>query len=113
MNETPREFKGDGSTDVAVGDRLGKVTLLFPQATDWVAMDPSNAVQIGKAMIDAAVQCGARVTIQAPRQPVPHGLRERMVNRTVMMLRNKREGPEKDNILAQRIVDTVLNIIDL
>ena len=69
--------------------------------------------QLSKAMIDAAVKCGANVSIQAPPPKVPKLVRERMIARAHMILRNKRESAENDAVMSERIVDTLLNILAL
>jgi len=110
---TEHQPEGNGCTEIAVGNRDGQVTLLFQYPMNWIALDPTNAAYVGKAIIDAAVDCGARVEIKTPPPQIPNALRERMINRCVMLLRNKREAPEKDGILAQRIVETLLNMVNL
>lgn len=113
INGSDEPLIGDGATHIAVGDHQGKVILRFPISAAWMDLEPGTAVEVAKRMINAAVTCGARISIQAPRQKVHEATRERMIARTVMMLRNKRESPERDSVLAQRIVDTCLNILDL
>ncbi len=108
-----RLLTGDGKTDLAIGDMHGKVTMVFPQPREWVALDPSNAVAIAGALVDAAVKLGARVTVKTEAPKVPKAIRQRMEARCLMMLRNKRESTERDDVLAQRLVDTLLNMLDL
>jgi len=104
---------GDGNTTAAIGTRDGKVIMQFPIPKQWLAMDPQNAVLIAKAIIDAAVDLGLDVRIQAPKPQVSDGLRLRMETRCLMVLNNKREHTEKTPILARRIVDTILNMLEL
>lgn len=104
---------GRGATTVAVGDQKGQVVLQFPGSIEWCALDPVTAAHVGKAIIDAAVKCGANVQIQAEKPKVPNALRERMIARCHMILRNKRESAENDAVMAQRIVETLLNILGL
>lgn len=104
---------GDGSTQIAVGDRDGKVILQFPTPIQWAALDPPNAVGIAKAMIDASVVCGLDVQITTPKRQVSEGEKLRMEVRTVMLLKNKRESKEKDEMLAKRIVENLLNMLEL
>lgn len=113
MNGSAEAVAGRGTTTLAVGDRSGNVVLSFPHEVGFVALDPSTAVQVAKSMIDAAVKCGANVEIQAPKPQVPKAVRERMINRGVMILKNKRDSAENESILATRIVDTLLNILQL
>jgi len=107
------ELKGDGGTHIAVGDRQGKIILQFPHPVEWIALDPQTGVAVAKSMIDAAVNCGLRVEIKAPKPEVTEGQRVRMETRCLMILKNKREHTEKDPVLARRLVDTILNILDL
>jgi len=113
MNGSAEAVAGRGATTLAVGDRNGNVVLSFPHEVGFVALDPTTAVQVGKSMIDAAVKCGANVSIQAPRPEIPKSYRERAINRVVMLLRNKRDSAESDNIFSTRIVDTVINMMQL
>mgnify|MGYP000025210677 CR=1 FL=1 len=113
MNGSAEAVAGRGTTTLAVGDRNGNVVLSFPHEVGFVALDPSTAVQVAKSMIDAAVKCGANVSIQAPPPKVPKLVRERMIARAHMILRNKRESAENDAVMSERIVDTLLNILAL
>lgn len=113
MNGSHTPLIGEGTTQVAVGDREGQVVLQYPRPVQWAALDPQTAVQIAKAMIDAAVNCGMNVEIKAPKPTVSEGLRVRMEARCLMILNNKREHPEKNPILAKRLVDTILNLLEL
>lgn len=113
MNGSNAPLIGDGTTQVAVGDRDGQVILQYPRPVQWVALDPQTAVQIAKAMIDAAHSCGHTIEIRLPKPEVTEGQRIRMEARCLMILKNKREHTEKDPVLARRLVDTILNILDL
>lgn len=108
-----RLLKGDGKTDLAIGDLHGKVTMVFPQPRDWVALDPSTAVEIAGALVDAAQKLGARVTVKTEPVKVPKAIRQRMEARCLMILTNKREANESNPVLAARVVDTLLNLLDL
>lgn len=113
MNGSNTPLIGEGTTQVAVGDREGQVVLQYPRPVQWAALDPQTAVQIAKAMIDAAVNCGMKVEIKAPKPQISEGTRVRMEARCLMILNNKREHPEKNPILAKRLVDTILNLLEL
>ena len=104
---------GEGTTQVAVGDREGQVVLQFPRPIQWAALDPQTAVQIAKAMMDAAPNCGMNIEIKLPKPVITEGMRTRMEARALMILNNKRDHTEKTPILARRMVDTILNILDL
>ncbi len=109
----PKDPTGPGATQLAVGDRDGKVVLQFPTPVQWIALDAQTAAQAASSMLDAAVALGAQVTVQAPRVQVPKELRTRMTARALMVLRNKRAAAERDDVLAVRLVDTLLNMLDL
>ena len=104
---------GEGTTQCAVGDREGHVLLQYPRPVQWVALDPQTAVQIAKAMMDAASNCGMNIEIKLPKPVITEGMRTRMEVRAMMILNNKREHTEKTPVLARRMVDTILNILDL
>lgn len=106
-------LKGEGATTIAVGDRDGKVVLQFPNAVEWVALDPSTGVQVAKSMIDAAVACGLDVQIKAPKPEISEGMRVRMEARCLMILNNKREHTESNPVLSKRLVETILNLLEL
>jgi len=109
----PKDPTGAGATQLAVGDRDGKVVLQFPTPVQWIALDAQTAAQAASSMLDAAVALGAQVTVQAPRVQVPKELRTRMTARALMVLRNKRAAAERDDVLAVRLGDTLLNMLDL
>lgn len=113
LETPPKEPTGDGATQLAVGDRDGKVVLQFPKPVQWIALDPHTAAEAASSMLDAAVSLGARVSFQAPKVHVPKELRARMTARALMVLRNKRAAAERDDVLAVRLVDTLLNMLDL
>lgn len=111
MNGSP--LIGEGTTQVAVGDRDGQVVLQFHRSIQWCVLDPATAVQMAKSVIDAAVNCGMNVEIKMPKPEVTEGQRVRMEARAAMILNNKRDHTEKTPVLARRLVDTILNILDL
>lgn len=91
----------------------GKVVLQFDTPSNYAAYDPAEAVRVAEAMIRCAVDCGAKVTINTPPPRIIPAFRERAVARTLMLLRNKRDTAENDNILATRLVDTIINMLGL
>lgn len=104
---------GMGADEVAIGVREGKAILWFPKPCEWIALEPTVAAEVAKSLLDCAVECGARISIQTPKVKVPNEIRKRMQARALMILTNKRESPERDPILAERLVDTLLNMLDL
>lgn len=104
---------GDSAAAIAVGSMHGKVVLQFHQPAQWIDLEPGTAVEVAKSMIQAAVDSGARVTIQAPRAKVPNAIRSRMEARALHILTNKRGAAERDAVLAVRLVDTLLNMLEL
>lgn len=113
MNGSKAPLVGEGTTQVAVGDRDGQVVLQYHRPVQWVALDPATAVQVARAMIDAAANCGINIEIKLPKPVITEGMRTRMEARAMMILNNKREHTEKTPVLARRMVDTILNILDL
>lgn len=107
---------GAGSTVVAVGIVGAEVVLRFPKDVGWCALDPQTAVNVGEAMARAAYE------VRHGRQPPPNAdaladeikrratdiVREKMINRTVMLLRNFLERKPNLEYQAREIVDRVL-----
>ncbi len=91
----------------------GKVVLQFDTPAHYAAYDPSEAVRVAEAMIRCAVDCGAKVTINTPPPKIIPAFRERAVARVVMLLRNKRNSAESDEIFAARLTDTIINMLGL
>lgn len=104
---------GEQAQTVAVGDRDGKVVLQFHRPAQWIDLDPATAVEVAKTMLDAASNCGLAITIQAPPKKVTELQRQALHARCLMLLRNKRTSSERDEVLAVRITDALLNMLEL
>lgn len=100
--------QGDGATTLAVGDREGKVVLVFPRPVGWVALDPDVAPLVAERMIQAAVACGQRVTIQMPERQVSPAQRMAMIVRAEIVMRQLRGRGKPDDYIAAEVVDVVL-----
>ena len=102
----------DAKTEMAIQPEAGKVVVRFREPRHWVVMDPANAVQIGKHLIDCAVACGAEVTIQVPRREISREKREALIARTMHVTRSMQEKHRPPAIVAQAVVDSILAAID-
>ena len=112
----PIEQAGPGATVVAVGIRNGEVTLQFPHRVGWVSLDPATAVLVAEAMARAGFQ------IRNGRPPrdnvdVLHGeikrraidsVRQTMITRCTIILRQLLERGRKPEYMAAEVVDRIL-----
>lgn len=83
--------------------------MVFKKPTKWMAMDPANAVQIAKSIIDTAVGLGLEVTIELPQKRVNAQLYWTLVNRVELNVRNMLEKKNDPKGIARAIVDIVLS----
>lgn len=107
--------EGDGKTEIAVGDDEGSVIMRFPKPIGWARLDPQNAFEIGEAIARAAHR--ARFGTEPPsdssyigqqiRSRVTEQLRDKMVARTVLLLRNMQNSNKTPGYWALQIVDTI------
>lgn len=96
----------EGATHMAVGEQDGRVVLSFPKDIKFAALDPSNAVHIAKAMIDAAVRCGADVQIQVQKYQLSENKRMALYTRAGHIIRSLQDKPHA--YVGVQVVDEVL-----
>lgn len=108
----PVEEAVDGKTEMIVRIEKGQVILRFAKPMQWIAFDPANAVTVGKHLIDCAVQCGAKVTIQTPKRKITRETRERLIARAMHVFRSMSERGKTPADIAKNVVDTILSAID-
>ena len=97
---------------MAIGPEGGKVVVRFPAPRLWLAFDPGNAVQVAKHLIDTAVVCGFKVTLQLPRREVSREKREALVARAMHVIRSTQEQHKSPATVARSLVDSILSAID-
>lgn len=97
---------------VALGIEKGKVVQIFYRATNRHEWMPADAAQFGKMMIDAAVTAGAEVSIEVPKRPISNQLRDRMINRVLVMQKSMMEKHKTPAFMARALVDSILAMVD-
>ena len=107
-----RLVKGDGKVDMVIFASNGKVVQRFRGTQEWVAFDPPNAVEVGKKIIDCAVECGAKVEIQVPRRSIAPHKRLAMITRATHIYRSMTEKGRPPKDVAQHVVDAILSAIE-
>jgi hypothetical protein len=107
------ELTGAGAQKTTLAAQDGKVVVTFDSPCEWAAFDPAVALQLAHQMISAVQDCGHQVTIEVPKPKLPETIRVRMQARVAMILNNKREAAESTSVLAIRIVDTILNMVEM
>lgn len=103
---------GDGKTEMVLFAHQGKIIVRYREPRLWVAFDPSSAVDVGKKMIDCAVECGAQVTIEVPRRKISPAKRMALVTRATHVYRSMTEKGRPPKDIAQHVVDSILSAID-
>lgn len=100
--------EGGGEMEMVVFEHDGQVIMRFREDTSWVAFDPSNAVNVAKAMIDSAVALGANVEIMVPRREVTREQRAKLITRVGHIYRSMSEKNRPLPFIASQVVDTLL-----
>lgn len=105
----------EGMTEMVlfVNPRTGKVIQRFARPMLFVAYDPVNAANVGKAMIDEAVNAGAHVEIQVKKKQITDKGRAVLITRVDHILKNLLERGRPQHYIAQQIVDTLLTSEEL
>lgn len=102
----------EGKTEMAIQSEKGMVVIRFREPRHWVVFEPTNAVQVGKHLIDCAVKCGANVTIQVPKRKITREQRDRLIARAILVFRSMTEKNRPPAVIATNVVDTILSAID-
>jgi hypothetical protein len=101
-------LEGDGDVEMVIFQRGDQVVMRFREPMLWVGFDPTNAVAVGKQLIDLAVACGANVEIVVPRQEVSREQRAVLTQRTAHIVRSMSAGGRPIDFIAQQVVDSIL-----
>lgn len=110
--ELGRGAEDDGKTEMIINAEGGKVIVRFREPRLWVAMDPANAVGIGKHLIDCAVDCGANVEIKVPRRKISQEKRDALITRATHVFRSMSERGRPPAAIARHVVDSIMSAIE-
>lgn len=112
---------GAGAQGTAISLHEGKVVIHFQRACEWAAFDPEGARKFAEQMSRFAYQAhfgrppseaeNQSFLAQGMRRKLTTILREKMLNRTVMLLRNFEDKKPPLAYQAREIVDHVLKEI--
>lgn len=102
----------EGQTEMVIKAEEGKIIMRFPEPQLWIAFDPSNAVQIGKHLIDCAVECGASVEIKVPKREISAQKRDVLITRALHIFRSMQEKNRPPKMIAKHVVDSILSAIE-
>ena len=106
----PDQEAVDGKTEMIIKAEGGQVIVRFQKPMLYVKFDGPNAVQVGKHLIDCAVQLGVDVEIKVPRREVSRETRNILVMRCQHIMRSLANKPPKR--IAIEVVDSILSAID-
>lgn len=112
----PLQQAGKGATACRVTAHSGLVVLHFPHPVEWAGLDPQTAVMVGEQMARAAFAIrhgyeprdNADVLQTEIRKKAVETVRNLMINRTVMLLRNFQEKKPPLELQARELVDRML-----
>lgn len=112
----PIGHAGEGSTIIMVAAVGDKVVLQFPKAVQWAAVDGQTAVSVGEAMARAAhkIRYGrepasnADVLAHEIKRRAVDEVRERLITRTILILRTMQEKNRRLDLQAAEVVDRIL-----
>ena len=109
---------GAGAQGTALSLHQGMVIIHFQNPCEWASFDPENARRFAEQMARFAYEAhfgrppsdaeNQSFMAQGLRRKITKILREKMVNRTVMLLRNFLEKKPPLGYQAEQIVDHVL-----
>jgi hypothetical protein len=112
---------GEGAQGTALSIHQGQVILHFQKPCEWASFDPETARRLAEQMSRFAYEAhhgrapsdaeNQSFLAQGMRRKITKVLREKMVNRTVMLLRNFIEKKPALGYQAEQIVDHVLKEI--
>ena len=112
---------GQGAQGTALSLHAGMVIIHFQKPCEWASFDPESARRFAEQMGRYAYQAhhgrppsdaeNQSFLAQGVRKKLSKILREKMVNRTVMLLRNFLEKKPTLGYQAEQIVDHVLKEI--
>lgn len=105
-------LEGDGNVEMGMFILDGRIVMRFRRAMTWIGFDPSNAVAIGKHLIDLAVAAGVDVQIEVPSREISFEKRRAMVARVQHIYRSMNEKGRPPNYIAQQVVDSILTALD-
>lgn len=107
-----RGLSGTGNVEMGIFEDKGRTIQRFKTPVLWVSYDPSNAVQIGKALIDSATKNGAQVSIQVPRRQITKQQRNQMIIRSTHVFRSMSEQGKPPAEIVRSVVDSILAMVD-
>jgi hypothetical protein len=105
-------LEGDGQVELGIYIENNKIMMAFQRPMTWIGFDPSNAVAVGKELIDSAVKLGADVRIITPPRQVTVEHRGRMIQRTINIFNSMSEKGRPIHFIAQQVVDSLLAEIE-
>lgn len=109
-----------GKNLVMVGDEKGQVFLRFEEPKLWLKMEPQNAFDIAEAIARAAhkarfgeaVASDANYLAGQVRARLTEDLRDRMVVRAALVMRDLIEKKQSPDYVARQVVDTIFAAVD-
>ena len=107
---------GPGATTAAVGIRDGQMVMQFPNAVQWLAVDPQTAVNIGEALARAGYEIrhghqppdNTAVLQEEIKRRATDMIRLSMITRSEIILRQLLERNRSLNYIATELVDRML-----
>lgn len=94
---------------IAIGERNGKVVLMFPKPTTEFQMDAENARRIAEQLARSAYTAHfGREPSGKPRSMVTESLRKHMRARVKLVVRSLLEQGKSWQYISQHVVDLIL-----
>jgi len=106
---------GSGRSEIGIAygkaEQNGRIVLTFgAHAVNWVAMDPRNAAEIAKDLIQKAAKLGVNMGEVFPPTPITEIQREVLITRVELVVRGQLERGTKLPDIARQVVDIVLKV---
>jgi len=93
---------------LAIGDENGNVVLQLSQSTNEVKIKPENAKLIGEEMARRAYYIQTGKYAPEGKSVIADAVREKLIIRTVHIMRNLQGKKKPLDYIAMQLVDTVL-----
>lgn len=115
-NLIPAQQNDSGKVDMIITPWLHRqqkiVVIRYEAPRYWVGLEPKNAAEMAKLLLDAAQQQGANIQLSMPRREVTKDQRDRLIVRATQVFRSLAEKRRPPAEIARQVVDSVLSAID-
>ena len=96
------------TTLFAIGERNGKVVIMFQGAVTELVLDPENARQAAEQLARSAYHAHFGVVVPATQSMVSEIMRKKLHARALLIIRSLMDQHKRPAVIANRVVDELL-----